>query len=564
MIKLILFLQREGGIARTPVLPLSVAAGVMRGLLIVLFNAALVSSVATGRLIAASGAVLAIYVACFYLVRTSTQDFVERLQSALRLKLLVLLNRVNASFLFDFEGGNLQNILTNDIRRIANYSVQLFGDLQALVLVIFCFGYIYWVSVLAGIVGTLGFCLAAMVCLCCDLRAQPRIDGAQSATSRFLDLVADVVRGFKELHLNHRKRDDLEHDLSSTLDEIRSCSVSAERFINVSAVVAQIGLFGIVGAIVFILPVAGLLTKAAAIEILAVILFAYGPLDTLLARYASLARAKVSLTRLERLEGRLLDAEKRLPSTATVRPEATEFKSITLEQLSLTLPAINDYTSEHQHRAPASFTLGPLDFTIECGQTVFLHGDNGSGKTTLLTLICGLRQPDTGRVLVDGALRPASDLAPLFSAVFADFHLFQRFYGLSPQARMQLGGYLAQLGLSGRVKIDAARLDIQALSSGQRRRFALAIALAESRPVLLLDEFVADQDPFYRAYFYERLLPQLRAEGRTIIAVTHDESRLHLCDRLFKMADGKLQRDAIGAIATQPALGALNRRAAIT
>ena len=254
MIKLALFLQREGGIARTPILPLSVAAGVMRGLLIVLFNAALVSSVATDRLIGAASAVLAIYVACFYLLQISTHKFVEQLQSGLRLKLIGLLNRVNASFLFDFEGGDLQNILTNDVHRIASYSVQIFGDLQALVLVVFCFCYIFWISIVAGIVGFLGFCLAATVCLCFDLRAQPLIEAAQSATSRFLDLVTDVVRGFKELHLNRSKRDDLEHDLSSTLDEVQTSSVSAERFINFSATVAQIGLFGIIGTIVLVLP----------------------------------------------------------------------------------------------------------------------------------------------------------------------------------------------------------------------------------------------------------------------------------------------------------------------
>ena len=558
MIKLALFLQREGGIARTPILPLSVAAGVMRGLLIVLFNAALVSSVATDRLIGAASAVLAIYVACFYLLRISTHKFVERLQSGLRLKLIGLLNRVNASFLFDFEGGDLQNILTNDVHRIASYSVQIFGDLQALVLVVFCFCYIFWISIVAGIVGFLGFCLAATVCLCFDLRAQPLIEAAQSATSRFLDLVTDVVRGFKELHLNRSKRDDLEHDLSSTLDEVQTSSVSAERFINFSATVAQIGLFGIIGTIVLVLPPTGLLAKAAAVEVLAVILFAYGPLDTLLARYASVARAKVSLARLQRLEARLLEVEKRLPATGSPSLETSEFKSIGLEQISLTLRTGTGSTSE-LGRAFPRFTLGPLDFTIERGQTAFLYGDNGSGKTTLLTLICGLRQPEAGRIVVDGACRPASELAMLFSAVFSDFHLFRRFYGLSPQARIKLAGYAAQLGLSSRVKIDAPRLEIQALSAGQRRRLALSIALAENRPVLLLDEFVADQDPFYRAYFYERLLPQLRAEGRTIIAVTHDESRLQLCDRLFKMADGKLVCEAT----TRSVPNASNRRATI-
>jgi putative ATP-binding cassette transporter len=69
---------------------------------------------------------------------------------------------------------------------------------------------------------------------------------------------------------------------------------------------------------------------------------------------------------------------------------------------------------------------------------------------------------------------------------------------------------------------------------------ALSVALAEDRPILLCDEFAADQDPAHRAFFYEQLLPELRAQGRTIIAITHDENRFHLCDQLIKMDQGRI------------------------
>ena len=69
---------------------------------------------------------------------------------------------------------------------------------------------------------------------------------------------------------------------------------------------------------------------------------------------------------------------------------------------------------------------------------------------------------------------------------------------------------------------------------------ALSVALAEDRPILLCDEFAADQDPAHRAFFYEHLLPELRAQGRTVIAITHDENRFHLCDQLVKMDQGRI------------------------
>ena len=65
----------------------------------------------------------------------------------------------------------------------------------------------------------------------------------------------------------------------------------------------------------------------------------------------------------------------------------------------------------------------------------------------------------------------------------------------------------------------------------------------ESAPILLLDEFAADQDPEFRRYFYEVLIHHLRAEGKTIVAVTHDEAYFHYADRVLVMTEGELKED---------------------
>ena len=76
------------------------------------------------------------------------------------------------------------------------------------------------------------------------------------------------------------------------------------------------------------------------------------------------------------------------------------------------------------------------------------------------------------------------------------------------------------------------------LSHGQRKRLALLVALAENRPILVLDEWAADQDPPFRQFFYEELLQQLKREGKTIIAVTHDDRYFNCADRVVKMEYG--------------------------
>ena len=62
----------------------------------------------------------------------------------------------------------------------------------------------------------------------------------------------------------------------------------------------------------------------------------------------------------------------------------------------------------------------------------------------------------------------------------------------------------------------------------------------ENKSILLFDEVAADQDPGFRKFFYEHLLRQFQAEGKTIIAATHDDAYFHCADRVIKMEYGKI------------------------
>jgi putative ATP-binding cassette transporter len=78
------------------------------------------------------------------------------------------------------------------------------------------------------------------------------------------------------------------------------------------------------------------------------------------------------------------------------------------------------------------------------------------------------------------------------------------------------------------------------LSMGQRKRLALVVALLEDRPIVVFDEWAAEQDAGFRRRFYEEIIPQLKRDGRTVIAVTHDERYFHVADRVLKMDYGEL------------------------
>jgi putative ATP-binding cassette transporter len=80
------------------------------------------------------------------------------------------------------------------------------------------------------------------------------------------------------------------------------------------------------------------------------------------------------------------------------------------------------------------------------------------------------------------------------------------------------------------------------LSGGQRRRLALIVTLLEKRPIMLLDEWTAEQDPEFRRKFYDELLPQMMRSGVTIVAITHDDrylDELTLPARRLRMDEGR-------------------------
>ncbi len=68
----------------------------------------------------------------------------------------------------------------------------------------------------------------------------------------------------------------------------------------------------------------------------------------------------------------------------------------------------------------------------------------------------------------------------------------------------------------------------------------MIIALLENRPLLLLDEWTADQDPQFRLFFYTQLLPKLKSQGKTIVLINHDDRYFSTADRVIKMEYGQI------------------------
>lgn len=261
-----------------------------------------------------------------------------------------------------------------------------------------------------------------------------------------------------------------------------------------------------------------------------VILFMRSPLMSAVAALPALIAANVSMNKLTRLE---LNTDNLATES---RNTYSGFKQLQFMGVEYT------YQSETDESA---FSVGPLNLTIGQGQLIFIIGGNGSGKSTFARLLTGLYRPQKGEVIIDG--QPVSiaswhEYRTLFSAVFTDFHLFHQLLDAEGNnvEFQRVEYWMNMLEMQHKVSYEDGKLSDVRYSQGQRKRLALLMAVLEQRDCLLLDEWAADQDPRFRHFFYQTILPLLKQRGKTIIAITHDDRYFNIADRVIKMDNGQL------------------------
>ncbi len=216
------------------------------------------------------------------------------------------------------------------------------------------------------------------------------------------------------------------------------------------------------------------------------------------------------------------------------------FNTLRLEQVAY------QYTDQHQQ---GLVTVGPFDLTLRQSEVVLIVGENGSGKSTLLKLLSGLYRPYSGKLYLNDRLVQCEQVYQqyigLFSAVFADFHLFDRLYGLTEDAVADIPFWLQQMQLEDVVSFADGRFSSVHLSTGLRKRLACVVALLQRRPICVFDEVTADQDPAFRQHFYHQILPLLKQRGYTVVLVSHDVNYRHCADRLIRLDQGRIIEDLV-------------------
>lgn len=345
------------------------------------------------------------------------------------------------------------------------------------------------------------------------------------------DSLENFLDGFKEVKLNTDRSNDLFARFQEISNSATSLKVQTQSSISSQFIISQITFYAMVAVVVFIVPQMSPTFSESITKTATAILFLIGPISGLVSAIPNLTSANAACESILKLES-LLEETAKKEITASTPLEG--FKEITFE---------NVVFSYQDRKSGLPFSVGPINLTVKAGEILFISGGNGTGKSTLMKLLTGLYHPAQGVIRLDGVPLTNStrdEYQTLFSAIFADYHLFDKLYGLSDVARHRVDELLSYLELTNKVKVEDASFDTLELSGGQRKRLALLVSLLEDRPICVYDEVAADQDPAFRKRYYEEILPALKQQGKTLVVVTHDDRYYSVADHLLKMDSGRI------------------------
>ena len=405
---------------------------------------------------------------------------------------------------------------------------------QGVVLIFFVAIYVAYLSLVAF---ALSIVIVGASAVLFHFKSRELAEGTREAgewENRLFDRLIDLLDGFKEVRLNRTRSDDLFDDVVEVSRKAANIKILTQSETFKRLVFAQSSMYVLLGAMVFAVPTLSDTQGSNIAKTTTALMFVVGACFGLVQTIPVLTAANAAADNIERLETRLRAIAAAAEIDAAETPK--RFESIEMRNV------VFRYVDKHSE---AVFQVGPVDFTLNAGELVFITGGNGSGKSTFLKVLAGLYQPDSGKITLDGVRVDDSTrdaYRALIAAIFVDYHLFQRLYGVADPDPAEVDRLLTQFRLRDKTRLADGEFRTLDLSAGQRKRLALIVSLLEKRPILLLDEWTADQDPEFRRKFYNDLLPGLKQAGVTMVVITHDDRYLDELDlpaRRLRMDEGR-------------------------
>jgi len=513
---------------------LGVVSGVGNAFVIFIINEAIVrtNNLTNGLLFYFVIAIL-MYVVGQRYVRSMLVNLTNEIIYEKRIELIDKLLNTRFSILEGMERGRVEATLNNDTEVISRSIGIVISGATNLITLVFCFLYLGVMNVYALFLSIAIIVFLAILYLFVGNRANKIMEETRDLQNVFFGFITDMLNGFKELTLNIKKRRDFRKGIQESCNSYKEKrNIYQLRYSDIF-VLGELLFVLVIGCVVFVFPeIFKQMDQIMLSNYVFVFLYMTGPVNQLLDSVPHFAQIRVSWDRIKHMNKELNSLEEH----PTDGHHFNESESIQLRLIDVT------YSYHGANDLPhSSFEVGPINYEFRSGSIVFITGGNGSGKSTLAKLLTGLYEPDAGHITLNGESILPVELGQYYSAIFGDYHLFDRFYGIDWQAKeVEMNYYLERLELQDKLQIQNGVFSTTKLSTGQKKRLALLITYLEDKPICLFDEWAADQDPEYRRFFYEVLLPEMKASGKCIIAITHDDHYFHLADHMIKMDMGQM------------------------
>ena len=439
-----------------------------------------------------------------------------------------------------FEKIGTEKIYTaiGDTRVLSRIPETFINVFNAAIIALCCLGYMFFVSVLGGCFVLTMMIGLLVIYLTKNKRIEVELNKLRDLQNTYYRYLNDLLGGFKELKLGIKRNENIfsNHLISNKIEERDLGITTAIKYLD-NELLGSYSWYIVLGLIMYVLPMIVNLNISQTSTFIITILYLIGPVSTLISTVPFYTRVKIALERLNQYE---IDISKKIKNK--IKYDDAFNIDEKLETLRFN-EVVYEYTNDENEK---TFAVGPINLEITKGDVIFIVGGNGSGKSTFINLLTGLYKPVSGFISFN-----SQEILPLnypyysnrISAIFTNNYLFNENYEdydlteLNPKLKY----YIDEMQLGDILKIDTEKNKIShKLSKGQQKRVAMIYALMEERDILVLDEWAAEQDPAFRAYFYEVLLKELKQMGKTIVAVTHDDAYFDCADRIIKFDYGKI------------------------
>lgn len=468
------------------------------------------------------------------ILSTAVIGLSQKIFWTIRKQILSLILQANFEQLND-RRTKIHSAMVNDVNILTNASMSIIDFLSAVILSLSCLIYLAYISLLLFFITLV---VAALGIIIYQYGARKNIANfvkSRSLEDSFIEHFNAVLNGFKEIYLEPKKGAMIYSDKITPLsnEAYINNKTAFVGFLNLQ-ITGQVLFYVLISSILLFFSLTLNIKSTDTVRYVFTLLYLLGSIETIMVLLPHIMRAKVSSDRLMDLKNELEQAHFCNP-VALHSITKDEFEQLQIEGLEF------HYTDKDK-----SFSIGPIDFEILKGETIFIYGANGSGKTTFIKALLGIGKPTHGTIHANGVLVAAENYPiyrTLFSVVFNDFYLFNELLGVEQVNIEKWNYYIELFELQDKVKLEGRTFSTTDLSTGQRKRLALIAALQEEKPILVLDEWAADQDPYFRGKFYTHILPVLKKDGLTIIAITHDDKYYRCADKLFRMEEGKLKEE---------------------